>query len=299
MEILKQLSDSERPLLLDGGMGSLLIASGLARGEPPEAWNLNHPDRVESAHRAYVEAGSDVVHTNTFGGTAPKLASRHFDDRVVEVNAAGVKLARSAGRSDTLVAGDVGPTGLLFPPMGDTNEIALRELFRVQVRALADAGADLISIETMYDLREARAALDAALETSLPVFTSMTFDRKKRGVFTIVGDPMVSALSALAKAGATAVGLNCSVTSDVMVGMVAELADNLQVPLVVQPNAGSPRATSSGVVYDLDRPAFVDDIHTMIRAGAQIVAGCCGTDPETISMLRASIDAAWPVNGDG
>jgi 5-methyltetrahydrofolate--homocysteine methyltransferase len=277
-------------LLLDGGLGTQLIDLGLEQGQAPEWWVLEHPDRVETVHRRYVEAGSDIVQTCTFGGCPPKLASVGLDGRCAEVNRAAAEIARRAAGDRALVAGDVGPSGKMFPPMGDATEEALVDAFREQVEALVQGGVDLISVETMFDLREAKAAVQAARESGLPVLASMTFEAKKRGAFTIIGDALVSALQALHEAGADGVGLNCSVGSDEMVPMVTEAAAALACPLVAQPNAGQPQVTSQGVVYDAEPDAFIADLMEMVSAGARIVGGCCGTTPDFIRAARAALD---------
>ena len=284
---LRQTSDV---LLLDGGMGSELIAMGLALGRAPEWWVLDHPERLEQVHRAYVDAGSDVIHSCSFGASPPKLASVGLEGRCAEVNRRAVELARRAAGDNVLVAGDIGPTGRMFPPMGDADSGTLRDAFHEQVAAQAEAGADLISIETMFDLREALAALDAALETGLPVLASMTFETKKRGTFTMVGDPLMPSLEALADAGADAVGLNCSVTSTEMIPIVREAAA-VEAPLVAQPNAGQPRVTDRGVTYDARPGPFALDLMEMVKAGARVIGGCCGSDPEFIRAVRLALDA--------
>ncbi len=280
----------ERVLLLDGGMGSLLIAQGLEHGEAAERWNLEHPERVEAAHRAYVEAGSDIIHTNTFGGSPVKLAASGLAGRCREINTAAVDLARRAAGRDALVAGDVGPTGVFLPPVGDASEELYRQSFSVQTAALAAAGVDLIAIETMYDLREAVAAAEAALATGLPVFATMTFEAKRRGAFTMMGDRLAPSLRALAATGVDAVGLNCSVDSAAMLAMVRQAAAAVDCPLVAQPNAGQPRATADGVTYDADPEAFARDLAAKVDAGARMVGGCCGTDPDFIRAARAALD---------
>ncbi len=279
------------PLLLDGGLGSMFIAAGLEAGRAPEGWTIEHPDRVVAVHRQYVEAGSDIIHTTTFGGSPPKLADAGLEGRCAEINAAAVRLAReaTAGHS-TLVAGDVGPTGKLFAPMGDATEQQLRDAFGEQMSAMAGAGVDLISIETMYDLREAVAAVEAARETGLPVMACMTFDAKKRGFFTMVGDRLVPALGALRDAGAHAVGCNCSVQPEQMLAMVDEAVAAVDTPLVVQPNAGQPRPTTEGIVYDAEPAPFARDLAEMVRRGARVVGGCCGSTPEFIRAARQAID---------
>lgn len=280
----------ERVLMLDGGMGSLLIAGGLEQGRAPEWWNLEHPDRVEAAHRQYVAAGSDIIQTNTFGGSPHKLATFGLEGRCDEVNQRAVEIARASCGPQTWVAGDIGPTGLMLPPVGTATEDALYAGFCEQARALAAAGADLIAVETMYDLREALAAVRGARATGLPVFASMTFEAKKRGAFTIMGDRLVPALQQLRDAGASAVGMNCSVTSDVMLGMAKEALASVEAPLILQPNAGAPQATREGIRYDVDPERFVGDMQQALAAGARVLGGCCGTDPSLLGRLRQAID---------
>jgi 5-methyltetrahydrofolate--homocysteine methyltransferase len=280
-----------RVVLLDGGLGSMLIAAGLEAGRAPEWWNLEHPDRVEAVHRAYFQAGSDVVHSNTFGATSLRLAAGGLAGRCREVNAAGVEIARRARSGPGLVAGDIGPTGHMLPPLGTTTVDDLRAAFREQADALAQAGVDLISIETMSDLREALAAVEAAHATGLAVHASMTFEARPRGYFTIMGDPLVASLRALVEAGADAVGCNCSVTSAAMAAMIAQAAPLVPAPLSAQPNAGMPTVTPDGVVYDASPEAFARDLAAMARAGAALVGGCCGTTPEFIRLTRAALDA--------
>ena len=283
---------AQRVLVLDGGFGSMLIAAGLEPGRAPDWWTLDRPDVVASVHRAYVAAGSDVVHANTFGASPPKLIAAGLAGRCREVNAAAVVLARSACGAATLVAGDVGPTGLLLPPIGGATVAELRDAYCEQATALAEAGVDLISIETMFDLREALAALAAARETGLPVIASMTFEARRRGFFTIMGDPLARSLAGLEAAGADAVGCNCSVAPEVMVDMVREAHATMRVPVAAQPNAGQPQATFDGVRYDASPETFARAVVAMVLAGARLVGGCCGTTPEFIRAARAALGAA-------
>lgn len=278
-------------MLLDGGFGSMLIAAGLEAGRAPEWWNLEHPERVGAIHRAYFEAGSDVVHTNTFGANPLRLAAGGLGGRCREINAAAAAIARRSRLGRGLVAGDVGPTGHMLPPLGTATIEEFRAAFREQAEALAAAGVDLISIETMSDLREARAAVEAARATGLAVHASMTFESRPRGCFTIMGDPLVASLRALVEAGADAVGCNCSVTSAAMVAMVAQAAPAVPVPVSAQPNAGAPTVTPDGVVYDASPEAFARDLAAMVDAGASLVGGCCGTTPEFIRRARSVLDA--------
>jgi 5-methyltetrahydrofolate--homocysteine methyltransferase len=283
------------PLLLDGGLGTLLMAAGLPAGRAPEHWTIERPAQIEAAHRAYVEAGSQLIHTVSFGASPPKLSAAGLDGRCREVNALAVRLARrAASGSAALVAGDLGPTTRFLPPLGDATVEELEAAFREQTEVLAGEGVDLFSIETMVDLREALAATRAALATGLPVLCSLTVDLKRRGAFTMMGDPLVPSLQALAAEGAHAVGCNCTLTSPDMLRVVEEAAPAVSTAIVAQPNAGQPRPTPDGVVYDADPEAMALDLQRMVQAGARLVGGCCGTGPELIRATARLLGAGEP-----
>ena len=275
-------------LLLDGGLGSMLIARGLPPGDPPDRWSLERPEEVRTVHRAYVEAGSEAVHANTFGGNAARLSRYGLAEQVEEVNRAAVRLARSAG--PRYVIGDVGPTGEHLPPVGRGDPAAWRRHFLEQGRILAHAGIDAFHVETMTDLREALIALEALREAApgTPVLVSLTFERKKRGFFTIMGDPAAPSLTRLREAGAAAVGANCSITSRDMRDLAAEALASTDAPLVLQPNAGNPERTPGGIRYAQDPEEFAADMASLLPHSRVVaVGGCCGTDPRFIAALRA------------
>jgi methionine synthase I (cobalamin-dependent) len=280
-------------MLLDGGMGSALIARGLPLGTPPEGWLLERPQEIEAVHRGHVEAGSDAVHTCTFGGSPVRLAAFGLERRSEELNRRAVALARASGAR--YVLGDVGPTGEYLPPVGSGDEVRWREAFARQAGALAAAGVDAVHVETMSDLREALAALEAVQREApgLPVMVSLTFDHKKRGYFTVMGDPLASSLRALAAAGAVAVGANCTLTSPQMAALVEEALAGVDAPLVVQPNAGAPEARADGAFgYAQDPEDFARDLAAVAAAGVALVGGCCGTDHRFIAALRRRLDRA-------
>lgn len=276
----------ERPLLLDGGLGTMLIDRGLTTGTPPESWNLERPEDLTAVHRAYVDAGSDAVHANTFGANPVRLAQFGLEDRLEEINLAGVRSARAAGAS--FVIADVGPTGEYLPPVGQASLEGWREAFLRQARVLATADVDAVHIETMSDRREAKVALEALRETApdLPVLVSLTFDQKSRGFFTIFGDRPAETFQELISAGATAVGANCTLTSPAMREMGEELLGSLDLPLIFQPNAGAPEPCADGVRYLQEPEDFARDAAALAAAGAAAVGGCCGTDPRFIEALR-------------
>ncbi|MBI4705805.1 MAG: homocysteine S-methyltransferase family protein [Deltaproteobacteria bacterium] len=282
------------PLLLDGGLGSMLIAAGLRAGEPPERWTLERPAEVVAVHRAYVQAGSEAVHTNTFGANAIRLGRAGLAQRGHEINRRAVELARQAGAR--FVLGDVGPSGEYLPPVGKADEGRWREAFFAQGQALAGAGVDGLHVETMSDLREAVAALESLREAApeLPVMVSLTYERRRRGFFTVMGDSPARAAAELGTRGAAAVGANCSITSAEMRALGPELVAALDargrlLAVVAQPNAGQPLVSSAGVSYAQSPDAFADDMVALIQAGVRIAGGCCGTDPSFIAALRARL----------
>ncbi len=285
-------------VLLDGGMGSALIARGLESGASPEFWNLEHPDRVQEVHAGYYAAGSDVVQTNTFGGNPFILAKHGLDDRMEEINRAAATIARAAadvareqGGVEKLVAGDIGPSGVLLPPVGNADPAELEEGFGRQAAALAEGGADYISIETMMDLNEALCALRGArAATSLPVTACITFDRKKRGFFTMMGNTPELCAKTLADEGAIAVGANCSIGSDAMIELCPRLVEAVSVPVIVKPNAGLPDMEEGRPVYRQTPADFARDAAALVARGARAVGGCCGTDERFIVVVRAALD---------
>jgi len=283
---------ARRPLLLDGGMGSMLIARGLAGGEAPERWVLERGAEVAAVHRAYAEAGADAVQTCTFGAHPARLARAGLAGRAEEVAAAAVALARDSGAR--FVVGDLGPAGEYLPPVGRADAAELAAGFEELAGALAAAGADALHVETMSDLREARLALDAARRAApaLPVMVSLTFERRKRGFFTIMGDPLVASLAALLAAGAAAAGANCTLTSHDFLDLAHEARAALDAPLVFQPNAGAPMLERGVTRYAQTAEAFAEEVAAIAALGVAAVGGCCGTDPRFVAALAGRLGRA-------
>ena len=276
----------KRTVIFDGAMGTMLMAAGLKAGETPELWNIEKPSLVTEIHRKYYEAGSDVVHTNTFGGNAIKLADRGLSDRMEAINVEAAKLAREACPAGKFVAGDVGPTGKLLKPLGDLVIEEAEEAFFRQAQALLKGGVDLISIETMFSLEEALAALRAAKRLGeAPVITALTFNRTKKGFFTMMGEGVTQAVAAFDKGGADVIATNCSLGSRDMIDLTKELRAATRKPILVQPNAGKP-VTQKGVTSYQQTPAdFAKDGMEIKNSGADMIGGCCGTNPEFIRAL--------------
>ena len=284
----------KKTVIFDGAMGTMLMAAGLKAGESPEMWNIEKPSVVTDIHRKYYEAGSDVVHTNTFGGNALKLADRGLSDKMEIVNEQAAKLAREACPAGKLVAGDIGPTGKLIKPLGDLSVEQAEEAFFRQAQALLKAGADLISIETMFSLEEALTALRAAKRIgNVPVIAALTFNRTKKGFFTMMGEGVTQTVSALEGAGADVIATNCSLGSKDMIDLTKELRAATKRPILIQPNAGKP-VTQKGVTFYQQSPAeFAQDGREIKSAGADMIGGCCGTNPEFIRALAEAL-GNWP-----
>ena len=279
----------QRTVLLDGALGTELMARGLPQGACPETWNAERPSEVEDIHRSYFEAGSDVVSTNSFGGSRTKLAAHGLEARTRELNVAAARLARAAAPAGKFVAGSIGPTGKFLKPQGAFTEDEFETVFAEQAAALAEGGADVLLIETQYDLREALCALRGARRASqLPVFVTLTFNALPRGYFTLMGDPVARSLRELEKAGARAVGANCSLNSEQMAGLVKVMRRETALPLIAQANAGQPVVQAGGrVAYSQGLEDYVRFVPDIIAGGADLVGGCCGTNPAFIKAMAS------------
>ena len=286
-EYLARVIAGEEYLVFDGAMGTMLQAAGLEAGELPELLCLNNPDEVTAIHRAYVEAGSQAVTTNTFGANARKLGDAAS---VREVFAAAVSCVRAAGAR--YVAADIGPTGALLAPLGTMSFDEAYDLFAEQVRAAVDAGADIILIETMADLLETKAAVLAAKECSdLPVFATMTFGEDGR---TFLGtSPRIAALT-LSSLGVQVLGMNCSLGPDDLKPLVNAMLEVATCPVMVQANAGLPHVEDGRTVFSVSADAYAESVAGMVEAGVRIVGGCCGTNPAYIANLADIVRGKRP-----
>ena len=280
-------------VLMDGGMGSMIIAAGMREGDIPEAWAMKNPEKLSAIHVGYLEAGAEVIQTNTFGASRLKLHSSEAGAKLdpVEVNRKAAELAIKAAKEhdsrDRFVAGDIGPSGLFFPPVGQLDEETAAACFEEQAKILAEVGVDLILIETMYDIREAVAAVKAARKvTDIPIIAEITFEKKPKGYFTMMGDTVEKAVQQLEDEGADVLGANCTLTSDDMLGLVSEFRERTTLPLVFQPNAGQPVIEHGKAVYRQKPEDFAQDLELIVRAGANAVGGCCGTTPTFIRAVH-------------
>ncbi len=292
MPSLPQRLRDSRPLVADGAMGTMLQQLGPGYQACPEELNLTSADTLRAVARAYVEAGSHLVHTNTFGASPIRLAAHGLADQAGEINRAAVTAVREAVGEAVYVSGSLGPSGELIKPLGTASEEDLRASFRVQAQALVEAGVDAITIETMTDLREATIALQAVREISadLPLLATMTFDRTPRGFFTVMGVTIEKAVTGLLEAGAEVVGSNCGNGSATMVEIAREFAGCTDTPLLIQPNAGLPKLIEGKNVYGESPEFMATQAAALIDIGVKIIGGCCGTTPAHIRALRALVD---------
>lgn len=281
---LERVLRGEEFLVQDGAMGTMLQKQGLtAHGELPDLLNFSNPAAITAIHAAYVQAGAEMITTNTFSANAHKLEGRA---EVADVYRAAARCAREAGAR--YVAGGLGPLGILLEPLGTLAFEAAYDLFCEQVDAVVAAGCDIVLIETMTDLREAKAALLAAKDRSnLPIFVSMTFGEDGR---TFLGTPPRVAAATLSALGAHVVGVNCSLGPDELIPVARELLAFSRCPVVVRPNAGMPRMENGRTVYDVEPDAFEAAMVQIVEAGVSVVGGCCGTSPVFIERLRRLAD---------
>jgi methionine synthase I (cobalamin-dependent) len=283
--------------LLDGAMGTQLFARGIEPGSCNDLLNVTSPDIVLDVHRAYVEAGSDAVLTNTFGGNRYALARHGCADQAFEINKAGAELARKAAGEDRYVLGDIGPTGDFLEPLGTLRAGQVKEAFTDQVNGLRQGGVDGLIIETMTALDEMEIAIDAAKTAGggLPVFASMSFDKGAAGFRTMMGVDVSTAISKMISLGVDAVGFNCGTTglseyvelSKAYVAAVRQF--NGKVQIFAEPNAGRPDLVDGHTVYQVTPDEFAAACQKIVDAGIHVLGGCCGTGPQHIRAMAQTL----------
>ncbi|HEY65275.1 MAG TPA: methionine synthase [Caldilineae bacterium] len=283
--LLERLAAPE-VLIADGATGTMLQQAGLPIGMPPERWVLERPEEIVKLHRAYVEAGAEIILTCTFGGTRPRLSRDGLDDRADEINRRAVELARKAAGDRAFVAGDIGPTGEMIAPLGTLSFEDVVEIFQSQAAALAEAGVDLFQIETMSALEEMRAAIEAVRRVApdTPIFATFSFDSGGR---TMMGVRPEEAAELLKSLGVTAMGANCGrEVEETAAAARAMRAVAPDVPIIVKPNAGLPRMEEGRPVYDMTPQDLAAYARRWADEGVKVIGGCCGTTPEHIRAIR-------------
>ncbi|RKY28369.1 MAG: methionine synthase [Planctomycetota bacterium] len=293
MGVLLDKLAEKKILVSDGAWGTELQARGLTPDDCPEEWNISHAQQVASIAEAYISAGSDMVLTNTFGGSRIKLEKKHQADRAEEFNAAGGRNSlHAAAGTDAIVAGSVGPTGEFIQPLGLMSEDEMQAVFAEQIKALLDVGLRVICVETMMAVEEAACAIRAAksLDPAVDVIATMTFDDTPNGFRTMMGIDPSGAVEALTAAGADVLGSNCGNGIEAMVKIAAEFRRHTDKPVLIHANAGLPELIDGKTVFRQSPQDLAAYIESVISAGANIVGGCCGTGPEHIRAIRAVVD---------
>lgn len=280
-------------LVGDGAMGTMLMERGLKPGDPPEFLNLTHPEIVREIASLYLNAGADIIQTNTFGGSPLKLSFYALEGKTEEINRNGVRAARAVVKDHAYISGSCGPSGKFLKPYGDIEPEEMYHNFERQIRALIDAGVDTLCIETMTDLNEIRCAIKAAktISPDTPVMATMTFDITPRGFYTVMGVSIQDAARELEQAGADIIGSNCGNGIENMVKIAQEFKHYTELPIVIQSNAGIPEIRNATTEYPETPEFMAKKAKGLLSIGVSIIGGCCGTTPEHIKALRAMVDA--------
>jgi 5-methyltetrahydrofolate--homocysteine methyltransferase len=279
-------------LVGDGAMGTQLMARGMKPGDCPEAINLSHPEWLEEIGRGYAEAGADIVVSNTFGASPLKLALYELEDRLEEIVTAAIGALIRGADGAAVVSGCIGPCGELLKPYGSVDPAVMEAGFTRQARALAEAGVQAFSVETMSCLDEASYAVRAAKSVApeVPVFATMTFNKTPRGYFTVMGIDIPGAATGLRAAGADIIGSNCGNGCEEFVGIARDFRKQDDGPLIIQPNAGLPEFEGGETVYRETPEFMAARAEQMMDLGVNVIGGCCGTTPAHIRAIRGAVD---------
>jgi 5-methyltetrahydrofolate--homocysteine methyltransferase len=291
-KLMKRLKNDEI-LVSDGGIGTMLMENGLKPGDPPESFNLTRLDLVEKIASFYLDAGADILHTNTFGASPLRLSFYSLEDKTEQINRNAVLAVRNVVGNRAYVSASCGPSGKFLKPHGDVEPEELYNSFKTQINTLIASGVDIICIETMTDLREAELAIEAAktVSPSTPLMATMTFNSTSRGFYTMMGISIEDAVQGLEKAGADIIGSNCGSGSEDMVKTAKEFKKLSRLPLIMQPNAGIPVIKDYKPVYPETPEFMAERAKELISSGVSIIGGCCGTTPKHIEAIRKLVDS--------
>lgn len=274
-------------LVFDGSKGTMLQKMGLGGGECPELWNIEHPEEVRSLYNSYIDAGSDVIQTNTFGANREVLRKFDLQDKTEEINIAGVKLAKEIAGENVYIAASIGPTGRILEPSGDLTFDQAYEAYKEQVIAVTKAGADIINFETITDLAEMRAAILAARENStLPIIASMSFEQNG---YSLMGNPPETFTLVCQSLGADIIGVNCSTGPDSLLQIIKKIYPYSNVPICTKANAGLPEYLNGTLQYLESPDIFKNSVQSYVENGVRLIGGCCGTTPEHIIAIKSGI----------
>ncbi len=279
----------KRVLLYDGSKGVMLQLKGLCGGDSAEEWNLRYPDKVREVYREYIEAGSDLIQTNTFCANGPSLQNHGLAEKIYEINFEGARLALDCAQgTDVKVAASIGPTGLFFQPAGDMTFESAVEIFTEQLKPIKDAGVTIVNFETFTDLNEMRAAIVAAKELGgLEIIASLTFDGER----TMSGNPPAACAVTCVALGAAIVGANCSGGPESLLDPIKQMYDVAGIPLSAKPNAGLPEMESGVAVFKQKPEDFAKLTPEFVQSGVRLIGGCCGSGPDHIRAMRKAVDS--------
>lgn len=279
-------------LVADGAMGTMLMACGLKPGDVPESFNLTQPEILEKIASLYLDAGAEIIQTNTFGASPLKLAFYSLDGKTEEINRNAVLAVRKVVGERAYISASCGPSGRLLKPYGDTEPEDVYSSFERQLKTLIHSGVDIICIETMTDLTEATLAIKAAktVSPSTPVMATMTFDPTPRGFYTVMGINIEQAAKGLETAGADIIGSNCGNGIENMIKIAIEFRQKSRLPLIIQSNAGLPVIKRNTTIYPETPEFMAEKAKELVSIGVSIIGGCCGTTPEHIRALCEMVD---------
>jgi 5-methyltetrahydrofolate--homocysteine methyltransferase len=297
MTDLRALLQQRRVLLADGATGTAYFDIGLTAGDPPELWNVDHPDRVRALHQGFIDAGSDIILTNTFGGNRDRLKLHKLQDRVFALNKHGAEIARQAAdeaERPVVVAGSVGPLGELFEPLGALTDETATDAFTVQAEGLKAGGADVCWIETMSAVEELRSAAQGAINAGMPYIATASFDTAGKTMMGLDPADLAPIFDDLAEPP-IALGANCGVgASDLLVSLLTMSKAAPDRIFIAKANAGVPKIHGDQILYSGTPELMADYAGLAANAGARIIGGCCGTSPEHLAAMRAALDAYEP-----
>jgi len=290
--LLKRLKNGEI-LVADGAMGTMLMDFGLRPGEPPELLNLTNTKALEEIASLYLDAGADIIQTNTFGASPIKLSFYSLEDKAEEINRNAVLVVRKVVKDRAYISASCGPSGKLLKPYGEVEPEEIYCSFERQIKSLISAGVDIICIETMTDLKEATLAIKAAktISPSTPVIATMTFDPTPKGFYTVMGVNIEDAAQGLEEAGADIIGSNCGNGIENMIKISKEFKKFSSLPLIIRSNAGIPRMQGNEPIYPETPEFMAEKAKELVSIGISIIGGCCGTTPEHIKVLRKMVDS--------
>lgn len=287
---LKHLAE-RNVIVSDGAIGSQLMTYGLIPGDCPEKFNLENPEIIQNIAQKYLEAGAEIIQTNTFGASPLKLSDYGLENKVSDINSKAVEIVKNTVGSSAFVSGSVGPTGKMLEPYGTVSKEEVKDNYNTQIKILIDSGVDLICVETMIDVIEAEVAVEAArnISSNIPIIATMTFDVIPKGCITIMGNTVKEVCVNLEEAGVDVIGSNCGNGTKNMIVIAQEFIKNSKLPIIIQSNAGLPTVVDDNIVYQETPNDFKEFSKALFKIGVSIIGGCCGTTPDHVKAIKQAV----------